>query len=52
MQANLLTGLVNLSVDTLFATSNEALAILVLYAFVLCFFTGLANFYGFRLKFW
>ncbi|XP_048500760.1 uncharacterized protein At4g17910 isoform X2 [Beta vulgaris subsp. vulgaris] len=50
--ANLLTGLVNLSVDTLFATSNEALAILVLYAFVLCFFTGLANFYGFRLKFW
>ncbi|KMS97594.1 hypothetical protein BVRB_5g125630 isoform B [Beta vulgaris subsp. vulgaris] len=50
--ANLLTGLVNLSVDTLFATSNEALAILVLYAFALCFFTGLANFYGFRLKFW
>lgn len=50
--ANVLTGLVNLSVNTLFASSNQALAILVLYAFVLCFVTGLAKFYGFRLKFW
>uniref|UniRef100_A0A803LU06 Uncharacterized protein n=1 Tax=Chenopodium quinoa TaxID=63459 RepID=A0A803LU06_CHEQI len=50
--ANLLTGLVNLSIDTLFASSNQALVILVLYAFVLSFFTGLASFYGFRLKFW
>ncbi|KAL2901373.1 hypothetical protein RDABS01_026455 [Bienertia sinuspersici] len=49
--ANILTGLVNLSVDTLSASSNQALVILVFYAFLLCLFTGLANLYGVRLKF-
>ncbi|XP_022145320.1 uncharacterized protein At4g17910 [Momordica charantia] len=50
--ANLLTGLVNLSVDTLSASSISALFILLVYAFVLSTAMGLANFHGIRLKFW
>ncbi|KAF7126656.1 hypothetical protein RHSIM_Rhsim11G0016800 [Rhododendron simsii] len=35
LQANVLTGVVNLFIETLFASSSSALAILVVYAFVL-----------------
>ncbi|XP_028092663.1 uncharacterized protein At4g17910-like isoform X1 [Camellia sinensis] len=50
--ANLLTGLVNLFVDTLFASSVSALAILVVYTFILSLLVGFADFYGIKLKFW
>lgn len=50
--ANVLTGLVNLSVDTLSASPISALVILFAYAFVLCFAVGFADFLGIRLKFW
>lgn len=50
--ANVLTGVVNLFIETLFASSASALAILVVYAFVLFLVVGLANFYGIKSKFW
>ncbi|XP_059443491.1 uncharacterized protein At4g17910 [Corylus avellana] len=50
--ANLLTGLVNLSVDTLSASSLSALSILVAYASILSTVVGIADFCGIRLKFW
>ncbi|XP_062073592.1 uncharacterized protein At4g17910 [Humulus lupulus] len=50
--ANVLTGLVNLSVNTLFASWTTALTILVAYAFILSIIIGLLDFYGIRLKFW
>ncbi|KAG7952516.1 hypothetical protein I3843_12G064100 [Carya illinoinensis] len=50
--ANVLTGLVNLSVDTLSASSVAALFILVLYASVLTIVVGIADFCCIRLKFW
>ncbi|KAI8531008.1 hypothetical protein RHMOL_Rhmol11G0104300 [Rhododendron molle] len=50
--ANVLTGVVNLFIETLFASSASALAILVVYAFVLFLLVGLANFYGIKSKFW
>ncbi|GAB4860148.1 hypothetical protein Ancab_011626 [Ancistrocladus abbreviatus] len=50
--ANVLTGLVNLSVDTLSVSSTQALVILIVYAFTLCFATGCLGFFGLRLKFW
>ncbi|KAG6389914.1 hypothetical protein SASPL_151389 [Salvia splendens] len=50
--ANVLTGLVNLSIDTLSASSISALAILFVYAFILCFGVGIADFFGIKLKFW
>ncbi|GKU95766.1 hypothetical protein SLEP1_g9087 [Rubroshorea leprosula] len=50
--ANVLTGLVNLSVDTLFASPLSALSILIVYAFTLTVFLGIINFYGIRFKFW
>ncbi|KAJ8754449.1 hypothetical protein K2173_002900 [Erythroxylum novogranatense] len=50
--ANILTGLVNLSMDTLSASSFLALVVLLLYAYLLSILTGLADFYGVRLKFW
>lgn len=50
--ANLLTGLVNLSVDTLSASPVSALFILVAYASILSIVVGIVDFYGIRLKFW
>ncbi|WVZ57115.1 hypothetical protein U9M48_007546 [Paspalum notatum var. saurae] len=50
--ANILTDLVNLSVNTLSASSLTALAILSAYAFTLCMVTGLTHFCGVRIKFW
>ncbi|KAG5524765.1 hypothetical protein RHGRI_031435 [Rhododendron griersonianum] len=50
--ANVLTGVVNLFIETLFASSALALAVLVVYAFVLFLLVGLANFYGIKSKFW
>ncbi|WVZ55661.1 hypothetical protein U9M48_006295 [Paspalum notatum var. saurae] len=50
--ANILTGLVNLSVNTLSATSLNAFMILSVYSFTLCMVTGLAHFCGVRMKFW
>ena len=52
LQANLLTGLVNLCVDTLFIPSLSALAILLAYAYCLSIITGIAGFYGVKLKIW
>ncbi|XP_044325252.1 uncharacterized protein At4g17910 isoform X2 [Triticum aestivum] len=50
--ANILTGLVNLSVDTLSASPIAAFMILVAYNFTLCMLAGLAQFSGVRIKFW
>ncbi|XP_012833307.1 PREDICTED: uncharacterized protein At4g17910-like [Erythranthe guttata] len=50
--ANVLTGLVNLSIDTLSASSIFAVAILFAYAFVLSLSVGFADFFGIKLKFW
>ena len=52
LQANILTGLVNLSVDTLSASPLAAFMILVAYTFNLCMLAGLAQFSGVRIKFW
>ncbi|XP_050376363.1 uncharacterized protein At4g17910 [Argentina anserina] len=50
--ANLLTGLVNFLVDTLFASSVKALSVMIAYAFMLTFIPGLLDFCGIRFKFW
>ncbi|XP_078160198.1 transferases, transferring acyl groups [Carex rostrata] len=50
--ANILTGMVNLLVDTLSASALTALIILLAYSFVLCFCTSIASFLGIRFKFW
>lgn len=50
--ANILTGLVNLSVNTLSASSLTAFMILSVYTFALCMVTGLIHFCGVRMKFW
>ncbi|KAL6985762.1 hypothetical protein U1Q18_019135 [Sarracenia purpurea var. burkii] len=50
--ANVLTGLVNLFVETLFTSSFSALTILVVYSFVLSILVGFADFYNIKLKFW
>ncbi|KAK3428815.1 hypothetical protein EUGRSUZ_E00272 [Eucalyptus grandis] len=50
--ANVLTGVVNLFFETLFASALTSLAILLLYAYVLSVITGTLEFYGIRLKFW
>ncbi|XP_061343865.1 uncharacterized protein At4g17910 [Gastrolobium bilobum] len=49
---NILTGLVNLSVDTLSASSITALFILLVYAYVLSVVIGIADYFGMKLKFW
>ncbi|KAL1339396.1 hypothetical protein AAHE18_U033400 [Arachis hypogaea] len=50
--ANILTGLVNLSVDTLSASSITALSILLVYAYILSTVIGTADYFGVKLKFW
>uniref|UniRef100_A0ACD5WXA1 Uncharacterized protein n=2 Tax=Avena sativa TaxID=4498 RepID=A0ACD5WXA1_AVESA len=50
--ANILTGLINLSVDTLSASSFTAFMILSVYNLMLCVVVGLAQFCGVRMKFW
>ncbi|XP_062027128.1 uncharacterized protein At4g17910 isoform X3 [Rosa rugosa] len=50
--ANLLTGLVNFLVDTLFASSVKALSVMIAYAFTLTFIPGLLDFCGIRFRFW
>ncbi|XP_058747683.1 uncharacterized protein At4g17910 isoform X2 [Vicia villosa] len=50
--ANLLTGLVNLSVDTLSASSTTALFILLLYSYILSIVIGIADYFDMKLKFW
>ncbi|CAJ2636371.1 unnamed protein product [Trifolium pratense] len=50
--ANLLTGLVNLSVDTLSASSTTSLFILIVYAYTLSTVIGIADYFGMKLKFW
>ncbi|KAF5206249.1 Gpi-anchored wall transfer protein [Thalictrum thalictroides] len=50
--ANVLTGLINMYVDTISASSFTALAILIGYAFVLCIAAGSAELLGIKLKFW
>ncbi|KAM7258289.1 hypothetical protein ACFE04_014030 [Oxalis oulophora] len=50
--ANVLTGLVNMLMDTRAASSAMALLILSLYAFTFSSVIGLVNFGGIRLKFW
>ncbi|KAB2626083.1 hypothetical protein D8674_017743 [Pyrus ussuriensis x Pyrus communis] len=50
--ANLLTGLVNLMVDALFASAVKARFILIAYTFSLTFIVGFLDFWGIRLKFW
>ncbi|KAJ1688324.1 hypothetical protein LUZ63_019714 [Rhynchospora breviuscula] len=50
--ANILTGMVNLSMDTLSASPVTALIILLAYSYVLCFSISMVSFFGIRLKFW
>ncbi|KAL6183644.1 hypothetical protein ACLB2K_045055 [Fragaria x ananassa] len=50
--ANLLTGLINFLVDTLFASTVKALSVMIAYAFMLTFIPGLLDFCGIRVKFW
>ncbi|KAI3966990.1 hypothetical protein MKW92_037494 [Papaver armeniacum] len=50
--ANIMTGVINMSVDTISTSSITALAILVGYAFILSILSGFAAFSGIKLKFW
>ncbi|KAK9072868.1 hypothetical protein SSX86_009303 [Deinandra increscens subsp. villosa] len=50
--ANLLTGLVNLSVNTLFVSPFTALLILIAYGFIICAAAAFADYKGIKLKFW
>ncbi|TYG77685.1 hypothetical protein ES288_D03G214900v1 [Gossypium darwinii] len=50
--ANLLTGLVNLSVDTIFVSPLSAVLILVSYSLALCVVMVLIDFSGVKYKFW
>ncbi|KAM7493926.1 hypothetical protein LguiB_028535 [Lonicera macranthoides] len=50
--ANVLTGLVNLCIDTIFVSSLSAVSILILYSLVLSAAAGFADFSGIKLKFW
>ncbi|KAK7256573.1 hypothetical protein RIF29_30027 [Crotalaria pallida] len=50
--ANILTGLVNLSVDTLSVSTITALCILLVYSYILSTVIGIADYFGLKLKFW
>lgn len=50
--ANVFTGMVNMAVDTIFASPLSSLVILTAYAFGLSVIIGTIHFSGFRLKFW
>lgn len=50
--ANLLTGFVNLSMNTLSVTTGTALGILIVYGLIVSLITGIIHFCGFKLKFW
>ncbi|CAN6486693.1 unnamed protein product [Victoria cruziana] len=50
--ANILTGLINLTIDTLFVSSAVALGVLLLYSMSLTFLVGGAKFLHMKLKFW
>ncbi|CAL1409902.1 unnamed protein product [Linum trigynum] len=50
--ANVLTGLVNMLMDTKSASPMVALSILLAYAFLTSIAASIPHFYGFRLKFW
>ena len=52
MQANLLTGLVNLSMDTLFVSPATALVVLIGYGFIICATAAFADYNDIKLKFW
>ncbi|EPS64183.1 hypothetical protein M569_10598, partial [Genlisea aurea] len=52
LAANVLTGVVNLCVDTLSVKSASAVFILLGYTFALCGVAGCADFLGVVLKFW
>ncbi|XP_047325965.1 uncharacterized protein At4g17910 isoform X2 [Impatiens glandulifera] len=50
--ANILTGLVNMFVETLFVSTLTSIWVLIGYALLLSFTMGLADFCGIRFKFW
>ncbi|KAE9614498.1 hypothetical protein Lal_00012127 [Lupinus albus] len=50
--ANILTGLVNLSIDTLSVSSFTALCIMLIYSYILSTVIGFADYLGMKLKFW
>ncbi|XP_019056222.1 PREDICTED: uncharacterized protein At4g17910 [Tarenaya hassleriana] len=50
--ANVLTGLMNLSVDTIFTSGISSLLIMAAYAIALSATRGIIHFAGIRLKFW
>lgn len=52
LQANVLTGLVNMSMYTIFVAPAKAFATVLLYALSLVGFMGLADAKKLRLKFW
>jgi hypothetical protein len=52
LQANLLTGVVNMSMYTIFVAPAKAFATVLLYALAVVGLMGLADFKKLRLKFW
>ncbi|CAL0313024.1 unnamed protein product [Lupinus luteus] len=50
--ANILTGLVNLSIDTLSVSSFTALSVMLIYSYILSTVIGFADYFGMKLKFW
>ncbi|XP_019446999.1 PREDICTED: uncharacterized protein At4g17910 [Lupinus angustifolius] len=50
--ANILTGLVNLSIDTLSVSSFAALSVMLIYTYILSTVIGIADYFGMKLKFW
>lgn len=52
MQANLLTGLVNMSMYTIFVAPAKAFVVVMLYALTLVGLMGLVDVKKLKLKFW